>query len=62
MLVGKINVSGIDRGLAETLVERSVDATIDAQIRIVDPESFPFTLAYFTGSKEHNIRMRQDCN
>ena len=59
MLVEKINVSGIDSGLAETLVERSLDATIDAQIRIVDPESFPFTLAYFTGSKEHNIRMRQ---
>ena len=29
------------------------------RIRIVSPEAFPFTLAYFTGSKEHNIRMRQ---
>ena len=38
---------------------RGSDATIDAQIRIVAPETFPFTLAYFTGSKEHNIRMRQ---
>jgi DNA polymerase (family 10) len=59
MLAETINVSGIDAGLAESLIERSVDATIDAQIRIVNPESFPFTLAYFTGSKEHNIRMRQ---
>jgi len=33
--------------------------TIDAQVRLVTPEIFPFTLAYFTGSKEHNIVMRQ---
>ena len=33
--------------------------TIDAQVRLVTPEVFPFTLAYFTGSKEHNIIMRQ---
>ena len=33
--------------------------TIDAQVRLVEPRVFPYTLAYFTGSKEHNIRMRQ---
>ena len=33
--------------------------TIDAQVRLVTPEVFPYTLAYFTGSKEHNIVMRQ---
>ncbi|MGB1845489.1 MAG: helix-hairpin-helix domain-containing protein, partial [Candidatus Poseidoniaceae archaeon] len=33
--------------------------TIDAQVRLVPPEVAPFTLAYFTGSKEHNIAMRQ---
>ena len=33
--------------------------TIDAQVRLVPPEMFAFTLAYFTGSKEHNIAMRQ---
>ena len=33
--------------------------TIDAQVRLVPPEVFPFTLAYFTGSKEHNIALRQ---
>ena len=49
----------VDVQLAETLRERSSDATIDAQVRIVAPVAFPFTLAYFTGSKEHNIRMRQ---
>ena len=31
--------------------------TIDAQVRLVTPGVFPFTLAYFTGSKEHNIIM-----
>jgi len=33
--------------------------TIDAQVRLVTPQVYPYTLAYFTGSKEHNIRMRQ---
>ena len=49
----------MDAQLAEAMMERSSDATIDAQVRIVAPETFPFTLAYFTGSKEHNIRLRQ---
>ena len=59
MLADTTGSHGMDAGLAETLIESSKDATIDAQIRIVNPEVFPFTLAYFTGSKEHNIRMRQ---
>ncbi len=33
--------------------------TIDAQVRMVPPHVFAYTLAYFTGSKEHNIRLRQ---
>jgi len=64
MLGGTGDHGSIDVQLAETLRERSSDATIDAQVRIVAPATFPFTLAYFTGSKEHNIRMRQtaiDC-
>ena len=60
MLSNSINSGSIDEKLAETLIERNSDATIDAQVRIVNPETFPFTLAYFTGSKEHNIRMRQE--
>ncbi len=59
MLAAAATSGGGDAQLAETLMERSADATIDAQVRIVAPETFPFTLAYFTGSKEHNIRMRQ---
>ena len=32
---------------------------IQADLRVVTDEEFPFALAYFTGSKEHNIVMRQ---
>ena len=31
---------------------------LNADLRIVDDSQFPFALAYFTGSKAHNIRMR----
>ncbi len=59
-MLADVKIGGsIDTQLAEMMLERSSDATIDAQVRIVPPETFPFTLAYFTGSKEHNIRMRQ---
>ncbi len=60
MLSSSIGTGALDERLAETLMDRNSDATIDAQVRIVTPETFPFTLAYFTGSKEHNIRMRQE--
>ena len=59
MLADTISNNEMDLALSESLSERSSNATIDAQIRIVNLETFPFTLAYFTGSKEHNIRMRQ---
>ena len=32
---------------------------IQADLRVVSDAEFPFALAYFTGSKEHNIIMRQ---
>ncbi|MST00070.1 MAG: DNA polymerase/3'-5' exonuclease PolX [Pedosphaera sp.] len=32
---------------------------IQADLRVVSEAEFPFALAYFTGSKEHNIVMRQ---
>jgi DNA polymerase (family 10) len=32
---------------------------IQADLRVVSDAEFPFALAYFTGSKEHNIAMRQ---
>lgn len=33
--------------------------TMQADLRVVTDEQYPFALAYFTGSKEHNIRLRQ---
>ena len=33
--------------------------TLQADLRVVTDEQFPFALHYFTGSKEHNIRVRQ---
>jgi DNA polymerase (family 10) len=32
---------------------------INADLRVVSDAQFPFALNYFTGSKEHNIRLRQ---
>src|SRR5258705_5441271 len=32
---------------------------IQADLRVVSDAEFPFALMYFTGSKEHNIVMRQ---
>jgi DNA polymerase (family 10) len=36
-----------------------LDVGIQADVRVVDPESFGAALQYFTGSKEHNVKMRE---
>ena len=36
-----------------------LDGGIQCDLRVVSDREFPFALAYFTGSKEHNIVMRQ---
>jgi DNA polymerase (family 10) len=36
-----------------------LDGGIQADLRVVSDAEFPFALMYFTGSKEHNIVMRQ---
>jgi DNA polymerase (family 10) len=33
--------------------------TVQADVRVLEPRSFGAALQYFTGSKEHNIRLRQ---
>lgn len=35
------------------------DETIGVDFRLVEPEAFYHTLQHFTGSKDHNIRIRQ---
>jgi len=36
-----------------------LDGGIQSDLRVVSDKEYPFALAYFTGSKEHNIVMRQ---
>ena len=53
--------SGIRQVLArgETKASVVLENGIQADLRVVSDREFPFALAYFTGSKEHNIVMRQ---
>ncbi|HSY19550.1 MAG TPA: DNA polymerase/3'-5' exonuclease PolX [Candidatus Acidoferrales bacterium] len=52
---------GIAKVLAKGETKTSVilDGGIQCDLRVVSDAEFPFALAYFTGSKEHNIVMRQ---
>ena len=52
---------GIVKVLAKGETKASVilDGGIQCDLRVVSDAEFPFALAYFTGSKEHNIVMRQ---
>jgi DNA polymerase (family X) len=43
----------------ETKASVLLDGGLQADLRVVSDTEFPFALAYFTGSKEHNIVMRQ---
>ena len=43
----------------ETKASVMLEGGIQADLRVVSDSEFPFALAYFTGSKEHNIVMRQ---
>lgn len=43
----------------ETKASVILEGGIQSDLRVVSDPEFPFALAYFTGSKEHNIIMRQ---
>ncbi|MBI5388307.1 MAG: DNA polymerase/3'-5' exonuclease PolX [Verrucomicrobia bacterium] len=43
----------------ETKASVMLEGGIQADLRVVSDAEFPFALMYFTGSKEHNIVMRQ---
>ncbi len=45
-------------GEGETKSSVVLNAGINCDLRIVDDSEFPFALNYFTGSKEHNVRIR----
>ena len=57
--LGHLDANVLDAIGGEGYEQLESGGTIDAQVRLVPPHVFAFTLAYFTGSKEHNIRMRQ---
>ena len=54
-LPGVISVSAKGETKATVILEGG----LQADLRVVTDKEFPFALAYFTGSKEHNIVMRQ---
>ncbi|MEP6664079.1 MAG: DNA polymerase/3'-5' exonuclease PolX [Verrucomicrobiota bacterium] len=54
-LPGILNVGAKGDTKASVVLEGG----IQADLRVVSDAEFPFALAYFTGSKEHNIVMRQ---
>jgi DNA polymerase (family X) len=56
-----ISQPGIVKVLAQGETKASVilEGGIQCDLRVVNDQEYPFALAYFTGSKEHNIVMRQ---
>ena len=56
-----VSQEGIVKVLAKGETKASVilEGGIQCDLRVVSDAEFPFALAYFTGSKEHNIVMRQ---
>lgn len=56
-----VNQPGITSvlGRGDTKASVLLDSGIQADLRVVSDSEYPYALAYFTGSKEHNIVMRQ---
>lgn len=56
-----VKQDGIIKVTAQGPTKASVilEGGIQCDLRVVSDKEFPFALAYFTGSKEHNIVMRQ---
>lgn len=56
-----ISHPSVERILAKGETKSSVrlKSGMQADLRIVAPEEFGFALCYFTGSKEHNIKLRE---
>ncbi|RMF89911.1 MAG: DNA polymerase/3'-5' exonuclease PolX [Nitrospinota bacterium] len=54
-------VEGVERVLqqGESRVRVLLDVGVQADLRIVSDEAYPYALHHFTGSKEHNVALRQ---
>lgn len=61
-LPGVTNITGHGDTKSSVVVSLGIGremVSMNADLRVVDDKQFPFALMYFTGSKEHNIRLRQ---
>jgi DNA polymerase (family 10) len=58
-LPGVAQVIGHGPTKSSVIVQGDGRLLMNADLRIVSDEQFPFALHYFTGSKEHNIAIRQ---
>ncbi len=58
-LPGVMQVIGRGDTKSSVTVSGGRGVTMNADLRIVSDAQFPFALHYFTGSKDHNIAMRQ---
>ncbi len=58
---GFVNLSLVQEVLAHGVTKASIRSSegIQIDLRVVEPSSFGAALAYFTGSKEHNIKLRK---
>lgn len=58
---GFVNLSLVQEVLAHGVTKASIRSNegIQIDLRVVEPSSFGAALAYFTGSKEHNIKLRK---
>ncbi len=56
-----LSIPGIEQTLASGPTKASVQLTNGVQVdfRVVPPESFGAAFLYFTGSKQHNVRLRE---
>ncbi len=56
-----VSLPRVKRVLAKGPTKSSVilDSGVQADVRVVDPESFGAALQYFTGSKDHNVKVRE---
>ena len=56
---GEVRVFGTSLHGSEATALRRLRNRIDADLRVVPAESFGAALGYFTGSKDHNVALRQ---
>ncbi|MGE9294685.1 MAG: DNA polymerase/3'-5' exonuclease PolX [Puniceicoccales bacterium] len=56
-----VGLNGVEEVTAHGKTKSSVrfEGGLQADLRVVLPEQFAFALMHFTGSKDHNVRMRQ---